>query len=72
MFFDKKVGDFIKKESESFVFVGLKIPRDYINGGSNGYREQPIEWAAINFAWQKRYINAVDKQLITYEGSWEK
>ena len=45
---------------------------NYINGGSNGYREQPIEWDAINFARQKKYINAVDKQLITYEGSWEK
>ena len=28
--FDKKVGDFNKKESESFDFTGLKIPRDYI------------------------------------------
>lgn len=45
---------------------------NYIDGGSNGYREQPVEWDAINFAKEKNYINAVDKQLITYEGSWEK
>lgn len=29
MFLTKKVGDFNKKESESFDFTGLKIPRDY-------------------------------------------
>ena len=28
--FCKKVGDFIKKGSESLDFTGLKIPRDYI------------------------------------------
>ena len=28
--FGKKVGDFIKKGSESLDFTGLKIPRDYI------------------------------------------
>ena len=27
--FCKKVGDFIKKGSESLDFTGLKIPRDY-------------------------------------------
>ena len=27
--FGKKVGDFIKKESESLIFTGLKILRDY-------------------------------------------
>lgn len=27
--FGKKVGDFNKKESESLVFTGLEIPRDY-------------------------------------------
>ena len=27
--FDKKVGILIKKESESLIFTGLKIPRDY-------------------------------------------
>lgn len=27
--FDKKVGDFNKKGSESLIFTGLKIPRDY-------------------------------------------
>ena len=37
MFLAKKVGDFIKKESESFVFVGLKIPRDY-EIAKEGYR----------------------------------
>ncbi|MEG1947440.1 MAG: hypothetical protein RR139_10140, partial [Lachnospiraceae bacterium] len=26
----KKVGDFIKKESESLINTGLEIPRDYI------------------------------------------
>ena len=32
--FGKKVGDFKKKESESLIFTGLEIPRDYsiING----------------------------------------
>jgi hypothetical protein len=25
------VGDFNKKESESLIFTGLEIPRDYIN-----------------------------------------
>jgi len=31
----KKVGDFIKKESESLINTGLEIPRDYkySNGG---------------------------------------
>ena len=29
MFFDKKRGILIKKESESLDFTGLKIPRDY-------------------------------------------
>ena len=29
--FDKKVGDFNKKESESLDFTELKIPRDYDN-----------------------------------------
>ena len=27
--FDKKVGDFNKKESEGLGFTGLEIPRDY-------------------------------------------
>ena len=27
--FGKKVGDFKKKESESLIFTGLEIPRDY-------------------------------------------
>lgn len=27
-----KVGDFIKKESESSNFTGLEIPRDYMRG----------------------------------------
>ena len=30
MFFDKKWGILIKKESESLIFTGLKIPRDYM------------------------------------------
>ena len=30
MFLTKKVGDFNKKKSESLIFTGLKIPRDYL------------------------------------------
>ena len=29
MFFDKKVGDFNKKESQSLANQGLEIPREY-------------------------------------------
>ena len=34
VFFDKKWGILIKMESESLIFTGLEIPRDYlIKGG---------------------------------------
>ena len=45
---------------------------NYISGGKEGYREQAVEWDAINFAGQRNYINEVNKDLVVYEGSWTK
>lgn len=39
MFFDKKWGILIKKESESLIFTSLKIPRNYYN--KKGVVEMP-------------------------------
>ena len=62
---------FIQKVCHDFILMLEMLL--YLNMDMKSrYREQPIEWDAINFARQKRYINVVDKQLITYEGSWEK
>lgn len=40
--FGKKVWDFIKKESESLVLVGLKIPRDYQNAKEGKKEDIPL------------------------------
>ena len=45
---------------------------NYINGGSEGYREQALEWDAVNFANQSDKINSTNRELLTYEGSWTK
>jgi len=39
VFWAKKVGDFIKMESESLEITGLEIPRDHYN-----YREDKMLW----------------------------
>lgn len=36
------------------------------------YRAQPVEWDAQNFAMQKGQIDEIDRDLVTYEGSWTK
>ena len=41
--FDKKWGILIKKESESLIFTGLKIPRDYSVSGGGDIPETAID-----------------------------
>ena len=42
VFFDKKWGILIKMESESLIFTGLEIPRDYLY--ETGYTLRKINW----------------------------
>lgn len=50
------------------------IPGNYISYEEDkaSYRAQPVEWDAQNFAIQKRQIAIIDRNLVTYEGSWAK
>ena len=45
---------------------------NYITHDNPGYREQPLEWDATNFAHNTYELSLINPDLVTYEGSWEK
>lgn len=70
----------VSEETRMVWYENTRIEGNYIRLDSetatteewNRYYAQPVEWDARNFAMQYEEIKDIDRDLITYEGSWLK